>query len=113
VFEIETLKQIPFALKHTVMAGLSRPKDGVDSLARSRPKDGVASLAYVPAIHVLLWCQGVDARDKRGHDGGDWGNLCGRCSSKFLKIAWRLQRRLPANQNKTNREVMPCDAAMC
>jgi hypothetical protein len=37
----------------------------------SRPKDGVATLAYVPAIHVLLWCQGVDARDKRGHDGGD------------------------------------------
>ena len=24
----------------------------------------------VPAIHALLWCQGVDARDKRGHDGG-------------------------------------------
>jgi hypothetical protein len=26
----------------------------------------------VPAIHVFLSCkQGVDARDKRGHDGGD------------------------------------------
>jgi hypothetical protein len=25
----------------------------------------------VPAIHVLLrWVQDVDARDKRGHDGG-------------------------------------------
>jgi hypothetical protein len=23
----------------------------------------------VPAIHVLLSCQGVDARDRRGHDG--------------------------------------------
>jgi len=34
----------------------------------SRPKDGVATLAYVPATHALLWCQGVDARDKRGHD---------------------------------------------
>jgi hypothetical protein len=34
----------------------------------SRPKDGVATLAYVPAIHALLWRQGVDARDKRGHD---------------------------------------------
>jgi len=34
----------------------------------SRPKDGVASLAYVPAIHALLYSQGVDARDKRGHD---------------------------------------------
>jgi hypothetical protein len=35
----------------------------------SRPKDGVASLAYVPAIHAFLYVnQGVDARDKRGHD---------------------------------------------
>jgi hypothetical protein len=30
----------------------------------SRPKDGVASLAYVPAIHVLLCCHDVDARHK-------------------------------------------------
>jgi len=36
----------------------------------SRPKDGVASLAYVPAIHALPCGQGVDARDKRGHDDG-------------------------------------------
>jgi hypothetical protein len=36
----------------------------------SRSKNGVASLAYVPAIHVLLWCQGVDARHKAGRDGG-------------------------------------------
>ena len=39
---------------------------------RSRPKDGVASLAYVQAIHVFLHGpaakQDVDARDKRGHD---------------------------------------------
>jgi hypothetical protein len=35
----------------------------------SRPKDGVASLAYVPAIHVWLGREkGVDARDKREHD---------------------------------------------
>ena len=42
----------------TVMAGLSRPKDGV------------LSHAYVPAIHVflLLGREDVDARDKRGHD---------------------------------------------
>ena len=35
----------------------------------SRPKDGVASLAFVPAIHAL-WQQekGVDARHKAGHD---------------------------------------------
>jgi hypothetical protein len=37
----------------------------------SRPKDGVASLAYVPAIHALLCGQDVDARHKAGHDGGD------------------------------------------
>ena len=48
----------------------------------SRPKDGVASLAYVPAIHPLHVMpglvpgihaclrakQGVDGRDKPGHD---------------------------------------------
>jgi hypothetical protein len=36
----------------------------------SRPKDGVASLAYVPAIHVLLSFRhlNVDARHKAGHD---------------------------------------------
>jgi hypothetical protein len=35
----------------------------------SRPKDGVASLAYVPAIHALATKQDVDARHKAGHDG--------------------------------------------
>jgi hypothetical protein len=52
----------------------------------SRPKDGVASLAYVPAIHVLLGCtKDVDARHKlalgpakgrtrvAGHDDGETG----------------------------------------
>jgi hypothetical protein len=36
----------------------------------SRPKGGVASLAYVPAIHVFsaLTKKGVDARHKAGHD---------------------------------------------
>ncbi|WP_276575397.1 hypothetical protein [Bradyrhizobium monzae] len=36
----------------------------------SRPKDGVASLAYVPAIHVFLNAdaKNVDARHKAGHD---------------------------------------------
>ena len=32
----------------------------------SRPKDGVASLAYVPAIHDLRSRKDVDARDKPG-----------------------------------------------
>jgi len=38
----------------------------------SRPKHGVASLAHVPATQVLiLHCnEVVDARDERGHD--DW-----------------------------------------
>jgi hypothetical protein len=36
----------------------------------SRPKDGVASLAYDPAIHVFLCSQSMDARhNKAGHDG--------------------------------------------
>jgi hypothetical protein len=34
-----------------------------------RSKNGVASLAYLPAIHVFRMVrQGVDARDKPGHD---------------------------------------------
>jgi hypothetical protein len=36
--------------------------------AHSRPKDGVASLAYVAGIHALATKQGVDGRDKPGHD---------------------------------------------
>jgi hypothetical protein len=37
----------------------------------SRSKNGVASLAYVPAIHVFdsAWILDVDARNKCGHDG--------------------------------------------
>jgi hypothetical protein len=35
----------------------------------SRSKNGVASLAYVPAIHGLAAKEGVDARHKAGHDG--------------------------------------------
>ena len=54
----------------------------------SRPKDGVASLAYVPAIHVLLdrAKKDVDARHKSLHsgpaEGGDPGaghDGVGRC----------------------------------
>ncbi|NUR14599.1 MAG: hypothetical protein HOQ20_22555 [Bradyrhizobium sp.] len=38
----------------------------------SRLKDGVASLAYVPAIHALpSGAKNVDARDKPGHDDVD------------------------------------------
>ena len=39
----------------------------------SRPKDGVALLAYVPAIHGLrAYPKNVDARDKPGHDNYGW-----------------------------------------
>jgi hypothetical protein len=39
----------------------------------SRSKNGVASLAYVPAIHVFLLerLKNVDARHKAGHDRVD------------------------------------------
>ncbi len=38
--------------------------------AQSRSKNGVALLAYVAGIHVLLGAkEGVDGRDKPGHDG--------------------------------------------
>ncbi|MBX9827712.1 MAG: hypothetical protein K2Y27_22285 [Xanthobacteraceae bacterium] len=48
----------------------TRILDRDDELAGFRPKDGVASLAHVPAIDAFLRSQGVDARDKRGHDDG-------------------------------------------
>jgi hypothetical protein len=37
----------------------------------SRPKDGVLSHGYVPAIHVFIRAspKDVDARHKAGHDG--------------------------------------------
>src|ERR1700737_2550266 len=67
-------------LQDSVMAGYSRSKNGVASLAYSRSKNGVASLAYVPAIHVLpkLWlitrgCPRHLPKTRfalwRGHDG--------------------------------------------
>jgi hypothetical protein len=38
-------------------------------LAHSRTNDGVAKLAYVAGIHAFLGSkQGVDGRDKPGHD---------------------------------------------
>jgi len=44
---------------HIVMAGHSRSKNGVASLAYVRPSTSL----------FLLMHQDVDARDKRGHDG--------------------------------------------
>ncbi|WP_271673129.1 hypothetical protein [Bradyrhizobium sp. CCBAU 51627] len=42
---------------------------GVAMAGHSRAKDGVASLAYVPAIHELSSdTKDVEARDKPGHD---------------------------------------------
>jgi len=39
------------------------------SLRRGRAKREARLRAYVPAIHVLLAVEDVDARDKPGHDG--------------------------------------------
>jgi hypothetical protein len=57
------IRDSTFALHST------RAESSVVMAGHSRPKDGVASLAYLPAIHALLCSQGLDARDKRGHDG--------------------------------------------
>jgi hypothetical protein len=37
--------------------------------AHSRSKNGVLKDAYVAGIHVLAAKEGVDGRDKPGHDG--------------------------------------------
>jgi hypothetical protein len=55
------------------MAGHSRSKNGVASLARSRSKNGVASLAYGPghgALCGLSAGKDVGRRDKSGDDDG-------------------------------------------
>jgi hypothetical protein len=55
------------------MSTMRAPTLGVMA-GHSRPKDGVASLAYDPAIHVFIQSKkDVDARDKRGHDGDAFG----------------------------------------
>jgi hypothetical protein len=53
----------------------------------SRSNNGVASLAYVPGTHVfpVVALQGVDARDKPGHDRKSrhlFLNFAGRFSTK-------------------------------
>jgi hypothetical protein len=54
----------------------------------SRPKDGVASLAYVPAIHVFLAAQkqDVDARHKAGHD--DDGKRRAKLARRNAPVRW-------------------------
>jgi hypothetical protein len=57
----------------------SRSKNGVASLAYSRSKNGVASLAYVPAI-PLKWALSPydrDARVKPAHDAREGEMLPG------------------------------------
>ena len=54
---------------------MSTPRESVlysVMAGHSHSKNGVASLAYVPAIHVFWHArkqEGVDARNKCGHDG--------------------------------------------
>jgi|SRR5271154_975678 len=58
----------------------------------SRPKDGVASLAYVPAIHVFVSSRllDVDARDKRGHDESVLSTILPRCcGGRIFHAAFR------------------------
>jgi len=51
----------------------------------SRPKDGVASARLCPAIHVFgSGKQDVDARDKRGHD-----------ERKIRKLGRQQQKKAP------------------
>jgi hypothetical protein len=45
---------------------------------------------FVPAFHVLLRRQGVDARDQRGHDGGEVG---ASQPENAVCFAWRFERR--------------------
>jgi hypothetical protein len=58
----------------------------------SRPKDGVASARLCPAIYVFLFLRAkdVDARDKPGHDVVFSDRVCGR----WLRLARnRLAKR--------------------
>jgi antitoxin HigA-1 len=70
----------------------------------SRSKNGIASLAYAPAIHVLLRrkIKDVDARHKAGHDEFNF-----RCYNTMMKN--RLVRGLkPMHPGEMLREdVMP------
>ena len=55
------------------MAGHSRSKNGVAEFTLGLAKGKTRGLAHVPAIHVFSAARpkkDVDARDKRGHDGG-------------------------------------------
>jgi hypothetical protein len=59
---------------------------------QSRPKDGVASARLCPAIHVfslVAEAKGVDARHKAGHD--DVRSAIGRHGKRRLKKTPRLR----------------------
>ena len=53
----------------------------------SRPKDGVASLAYVPAIHVSTVAspQDVDARNQAGHDEAEFAAAVDACTLRRIR----------------------------
>src|SRR3990172_5065172 len=65
----------------------------------SRPKDGVASLAYVPAIHVFSYrtVEDVDAQHKAGHDGIHSRSAPARNSMTIISVTASKARcpRLP------------------
>jgi hypothetical protein len=73
------------------MAGHSRSKNGVASLAHSRSKNGVASLAYGtrPSTFFMLdLCKDVDGRNKSGHDDEKvcYAETTARCDDNVVDI---------------------------
>src|SRR5580700_2094266 len=68
----------------------------------SRSKNGVASLAYVPAIHVFAaGKKDVDARDKPGHDAGSIaaaqhrGTLTAASNPQAVPVVTQVPRPMP------------------
>src|SRR5437879_4651978 len=76
-------------------------------MALSRPKDGVATLAYVPANRALLSSQGVDARDKRGHD-----ERCVLAERTREPVLAERTRELRRSNTRPNRPVKCPNPAM-
>ena len=72
----------------------------------SRPKDGVASLAYVPAIHAFLLGQAVDARHKAGHDGGETGACYGHLYSG-IAISVSMREESHTTTRRANLRSLP------
>ena len=53
----------------------------------------------VPAIHVFVQVEDVDARDERGHDGGEVFSIASAATFRLETMALRCHRRRRNNQN--------------